>query len=314
MPELFNVHGFGPPTPFTGCSAWPRVDHGVSGRTHATRIATLRLAFASAPGLDPLASPHTCTRRSIMQKVRRHPFPSLGIVLRPLVGVRFQVLLTQLTAVLFIVQSPYLCAIGHRGVFSLGRWAALLHAEFHELRATLVRLSTGTFSLRVRDFHPLWCGFPAASAGTGFVTPRGALNPTPKGGLGYLRFRSPLLTESMLSFLSCGYLDVSVPRVRPHPPMRSAVGDGCCEHPPGFPIRTPPDQSSFASSPGLFAGCRVLRRLSMPRHPPYTLNRLTTFIDHRPSRPKTTGGAAMRPRVSPKRCPTTPALRKDKHS
>src|SRR5918998_194150 len=212
MPELFNVHGFGPPTPFTGCSAWPRVDHGVSGRTHATGIATLRLAFASAPGLDPLASPHTCTRRSIMQKVRRHTFPSLGIVLRPLVGVRFQVLLTQLTAVLFIVQSPYLCAIGHRGVFSLGRWAALLHADFHELRATLVRLSTGTFSLRVRDFHPLWCGFPAASAGTGFVTPRGALNPGPEAGLGWFRFRSPLLTESMLSFFSCGYLDVSVPR------------------------------------------------------------------------------------------------------
>jgi hypothetical protein len=106
--------------------------------------------------------------------------------------------------------------------------------------------------------------------------------------LGYLRFRSPLLTESMLSFLSCGYLDVSVPRVRPHPPMRSAVSDGCCEHPPGFPIRTPPDQRSFASSPELFAGCRVLRRLSMPRHPPYTLNRLTTFIDHRLTSPPKT--------------------------
>ena len=97
----------------------------------------------------------------------------------------------------------------------------------------------------------------------------------------------------MISFSSCGYLDVSVPRVRPQPPMRSAVGDGCCEHPPGFPIRRPPDQRSFASSPELFAGCRVLRRLSMPRHPPYTLNRLTTFIDHRlEPRPKTTGGAA----------------------
>jgi hypothetical protein len=99
--------------------------------------------------------------------------------------------------------------------------------------------------------------------------------------------------------------------------MRSAVGDGCCEHPPGFPIRTPPDQRSFASSPELFAGCRVLRRLSMPRHPPYTLNRLTTFIDHRlTSPPNTTGrrGCGERPRVSPKRCPTTPALRKDTSS
>ena len=37
----------------------------------------------------------------------------------------------------------------------------------------------------------------------------------------------------------------------------------------------------FASSPELFAGCRVFRRLSMPRHPPYTLKSLATFIDHR---------------------------------
>ncbi len=68
--------------------------------------------------------------------------PKADIGLRPLVSVRFQVLFTQLIAVLFIVQSPYWFTIGHRGVFSLGRWAGQLHAEFHELRATLVRLST----------------------------------------------------------------------------------------------------------------------------------------------------------------------------
>ena len=79
-----------------------------------------------------------------MQKVRRHPFLSLlrGIGLRPLVSAGFQVLFTRLVAVLFIVQSPYSSTIGHRGVFSLGRWAGRIRAEFHELRATLVRLST----------------------------------------------------------------------------------------------------------------------------------------------------------------------------
>ena len=106
--------------------------------------AHLGLAFATAPVLDTLALLQKCTRRSIMQKVRRHTFPLLGIVLRPLVSVWFQVLLTQLIAVLFIVQSPYLSTIGHRGIFSLGRWAARLHTRFHEARATLVRLSTGT--------------------------------------------------------------------------------------------------------------------------------------------------------------------------
>ncbi len=85
-----------------------------------------------------------------------------AIGLRPLVSARFQVLFTRLVAVLFIVQSPYWFTIGHRGVFSLGRWAALLHARFHVPRATLVRLSTGTLCFRRRDCHPLWRAFPDA--------------------------------------------------------------------------------------------------------------------------------------------------------
>src|SRR3954453_15615250 len=100
-----------------------------------------------------------------------------GIGLRPLVSVWFQVLLTQLIAVLFIVQSPYSFTIGHRGIFSLGRWAALLHTRFHESRATLGILSTGTYRCRIRDYHPLWCDFPDASATDGFVTPRGPATP-----------------------------------------------------------------------------------------------------------------------------------------
>jgi hypothetical protein len=79
---------------------------------------------------------------------------------------------------------------------------------------------------------------------------------------------------------SCGYLDVSVPRVRSMPPIHSAAGDLQLNR-PGFPIRTSPDQCSFASSPELFAGYHVLHRLSMPRHPPYTLMSLITSIDHR---------------------------------
>ena len=50
-----------------------------------------------------------------------------------------------------------------------------------------------------------------------------------------------------------------------------------------FLIRTSPDQRSFASFPELIAGYHVLRRFSMPRHPPCTLKNLTTFIDHRRS-------------------------------
>jgi hypothetical protein len=42
----------------------------------------------------------------------------------------------------------------------------------------------------------------------------------------------------------------------------------------GFPIRKSPDQSSLANSPRLIAGCYVLLRLLVPRHPPCALNNL----------------------------------------
>ena len=41
-----------------------------------------------------------------------------------------------------------------------------------------------------------------------------------------------------------------------------------------FRIQKSPDQCLFASFPELIAGCRVFLRLSMPRHPPYTLGKL----------------------------------------
>jgi hypothetical protein len=50
---------------------------------------------------------------------------------------------------------------------------------------------------------------------------------------------------------------------------------------PSFLIQKSSDQRLFASFPKLIAGYHVFRRLSMPRHPPYTLSILTTFIDHR---------------------------------
>ena len=43
----------------------------------------------------------------------------------------------------------------------------------------------------------------------------------------------------------------------------------------GCPIQRSPDHRSFASSPELFAGCHVFRRLWSPRHPPHALGRLT---------------------------------------
>jgi hypothetical protein len=83
-----------------------------------------------------------------------------------------------------------------------------------------------------------------------------------------------------VSFFSSRYLDVSVPWVRFHTPIHSALDDSDYSE-PRFRIQKSPDRRLFASFPELIAGYHVFRRLSMPRHPPYTLSSLTTFIDHR---------------------------------
>lgn len=133
------------------------------------------------------------------------PSPVLScesIGLRPLVSAWFQVLFTRLVAVLFIVQSPYSFTIGHRGVFSLARWAGPLRTEFHELRATLERLSTpivrldayGAFTRSGPSFQtvPL-AGFQLKASTTPGRTPVWALP------------RSLAATDGIdVSFCSCG--------------------------------------------------------------------------------------------------------------
>ena len=57
MPELFNVHGFGPPGRFTVTSACPCVDHLVSGLPHATgRPIQTRFRYGSVPEALSLAA------------------------------------------------------------------------------------------------------------------------------------------------------------------------------------------------------------------------------------------------------------------
>ena len=71
-------------------------------------VALIRLAFASAARQSRLTWPVTVSRRIIMQKARRQTFPLRGIVLRPLVGMWFQVQCPPLVGVLPIFRSRYL--------------------------------------------------------------------------------------------------------------------------------------------------------------------------------------------------------------
>ncbi len=82
-----------------------------------------------------------------------------------------------------------------------------------------------------------------------------------------------------VDFLSCRYLDVSVPCVRPDGLcIQPAVTSSACTVTTGCPIRKSQDQSLFDGSPGHIAAYHVLHRLITPRHPPYTLNSLITFV------------------------------------
>src|SRR5215208_4783101 len=118
-----------------------------------------------------------------------------------------------------------------------------------------------------------------------------------------------------VSLFSCGYLDVSVPRVSSNSPIHSASSNTLlqvlCFH-----IQKSPDQCLFASFPELIAGCRVFLRLSMPRHPPYTLGKLdpldrgsthatsiSSFTRRSPSRDSTSFSRSLLRQQVLERCP-----------
>src|ERR1700682_3498495 len=124
----------------------------------------------------------------------------------------------------------------------------------------LSRAQFHTQSFRVRGYHPLRPHFPERSANSRAKSRR------------LFPFRSPLLWESRL---------ISVPLVTEmfqfsrFAPSLLCIQSEVTSKRPGFPIRKSADQRPFAGSPQLIAGCHVLRRLSLPRHPPHALIRLT---------------------------------------
>jgi hypothetical protein len=244
-----TLTAFGPPGPFTVPSTWPWVDHLVSRLSPYDLFALFRLAFPSAPCAKALTLPQNDNSPVHYAKGTRSPGPEVRIGLPQLVSTWFQVLLTPLKGVLFTVQSPYLFTIGRRVVLSLGGWAPRLHAEFHELYATLGLLSKEG-SRRIPGCHLLWSTFPDRSSNDAFVTPRGPATPV----------RRPVWADPLslaatygvsVDFLSSRYLDVSVRWVRSRWTMHSSMmTPSGCPVTPGFPIRTSPDQCAFDHSPG----------------------------------------------------------------
>ena len=121
-------------------------------------------------------------------------------------------------------------------------------------------------SFRVRASHPLRTHFPEGSATLMTAARRRSYNP----GRGretapvWATARSLATTCAIIViFFSSGYLDVSVPRVRPPEQLRCG---GIA--PAGFPHSDIRGSRGICPSPRLFAACHVLRRLREPQASP----------------------------------------------
>ena len=111
-------------------SAWPWLDHSVSGLLPATeRPVQTRFRCAYAYRLKLAANRNSLTHYT---KGTLSPHKRLQL----LVGIRFQVYFTPLIGVLFTFPSRYLFAIGHQGVFRLGGWSPHVQTGFHVSRLT----------------------------------------------------------------------------------------------------------------------------------------------------------------------------------
>jgi hypothetical protein len=161
-------------------SAWPWLDHSVSGLLPATeRPVQTRFRCAFAYRLKLAANRNSLTHYT---KGTPSPHPHLHVLAAP-TACRHPVsgLFHSPLGVLFTFPSRYLCTIGHQGVFRLGGWSPPVQTGFH-----VPRLTHGPYrALRIRGYHPLWPDFPDRSASLSKAT-------------GLLRFRSPLLAESRL--------------------------------------------------------------------------------------------------------------------
>ena len=124
------------------------------------------------------------------------------------------------------------------------RWSAQIHTAFHVCRITqeLPRVSLdfgyGDVTLCVGTFH-----FLLLSIG---IPRRGPTTPETSLRFGLIRFRSPLLTESILFLFLRLLRCFTSPGIACPSLFHSGRDDGALP-PPGYPIRKSPDQSVFAT-------------------------------------------------------------------
>ena len=128
----------------------------------------------------------------------------------------------------------------------------------------LIGIPVGLSGFRLRGSHPLRPAFPCRSP-----NPRNTVSRSrnPRGQapwFGLLRFRSPLLAQSLLISSPSGTEMFHFPECRP---VRTIEFIRRYHMRGGFPHSEIAGSVLVDSSPTLIAVCRVLHRLAMPRHP-----------------------------------------------
>ena len=124
------------------------------GSTPTDYSALFRLGFPSAPGLQPLTSPASVTRRTVLQKVRGRTFK----VLPQLVNTGFQVLFHSPPGVRFPFPSQYYALSVTKEYSALGGGPRSFPQGFTCL--VVLWILPCSLAFRVRGFHPLWLAFP----------------------------------------------------------------------------------------------------------------------------------------------------------
>ena len=124
------------------------------GSTPTDYFALFRLGFPSAPGLQPLTSPASVTRRTVLQKVRGSSY----IDVPQLVNTGFQVLFHSPPGVLFTFPSQYYALSVTKWYLALGGGPPHFPQGFSCPAVLWILLSLLCF--RLRGFHPLRPAFP----------------------------------------------------------------------------------------------------------------------------------------------------------
>ena len=139
-----------------------------------------------------------------------------------------------------------------------------------------VSLLALTPPLRVRVLRPLWSALPGASPGDPSSASLQVLLPRP-WPVWARPFSLAATCGFSFDFSSCGYLDVSVPRVSPRRGYVFAARWKALGL-PGFPIRIPPDHRLLTAPRRISLFAASFIAFVCPWHPPYALSFLTLFF------------------------------------